>query len=273
MSNNLSKPGTQQDIVWIQHWIHKHTGIWFPETKLPILEQRLISMCMKHGFKDFADLIAKIESSSGYEIINEMVDVATTNHTHFYRETVTIEYFTNNIANNYMDSSLRVWSAASSSGEELYTIILHLIEKYGFEKVKRHCSFLGTDLNRKVLEKAEQGLYPHMRLEGIPQKLINQWFSPAGLDLWSLDQVICKMCMFRTLNLLAPRWPFTKKFHVIFLRNVLYYFDTATQEAVLRKLYDVVEPGGSLITSVTESTSKLDVPWVRVSSGIYTKPR
>ena len=264
-------PDPQPDILWIQKWIHERTGIWFSANKLPILEQGLNLLCMKYGFSLFSELRDHLEADLNIEMVNEMIDVATTNHTHFYREIQTIEYFIENISPDLMDKGLRLWSAAASSGEELYTIVLMLVAKYGVEKVKRSCQLLGTDLNRKVLEKAEDGIYPMLRLEGVPKNLIESWFSPAGLDLWALDPMICRLCMFRTLNLLSPRWPFTKKFHIVFLRNVLYYFDRQTQEIVLRKLYDAVEPGGWLITSVTESISNLDVPWQRISAGIYTK--
>lgn len=262
----------QRSILWLKDWIQEHTGIIFPEQKISLLEQRLASLCVRLGYSNCQTIVDELKSDASTGLVHQVIDIATTNHTHFFREIEAIEYLINDIVPQYqLNEHLRLWSAASSSGEELYTIALLLTKRYSLHDIKTRFSFLGTDVNPKVVDQAEKGIYTTHRLNEVPAEYINKWFSPMGLDTWSVSDDIKKLCLFRRLNLLNYPWPFSRLFHVVFLRNILYYFEPKTQEIILNNIYEVTTPGGWLITSVTESFTTIQVKWKRVKAGVYRK--
>lgn len=262
----------QESLLWLKDWILEHTGIIFPEQKLSLLEQRLTSLCVRLGYSNCQTVIDDLKANGSTALVHQVIDIATTNHTHFFREVDAINYLISDIIPQYASSELlRIWSAASSSGEELYTIALMLAAKHSLSEVKRRFSFLGTDVNPKVVDQAEKGIYTTHRLNEVPTDYMNKWFSPMGLDTWRVSDEIKQLCLFRRLNLLHYPWPFSRLFHVVFLRNILYYFEPKTQETILNNIYEVTTPGGWLITSVTESFTNLQVKWTRVKAGVYRK--
>ncbi len=267
-----SLPAIDPMLEKIQQWIHFHTGIHFNSEKVSLLEQRLDSLRFRNAIKNNQELMEKIEQDRDQTLIKQLIDVATTNHTHFYRETDSLFFFRDQIAGHFMPGqTCRIWSAASSSGEELYTLALLLVEKFGLSHVQSHLSFLGTDLNQRVIEQAESAIYHLQRLADMPKDIQHKWFSSVGLEQWSLHPDIKQLCTFRRLNLKKTPWPFSRFFHCVFLRNVLYYFDAKTQENIVNQVYQVTEPNGFLITSVTESLASLKTPWKKVHAGVYQK--
>ena len=269
---SATTPLDQSSIMWLKDWILEHTGITFPEQKKALLEQRLSSLCVTLGYANCQAIVQDLQNKAPEGLIHQVIDIATTNHTHFFREIDAIEYLISDIVSHYpVGEPHRIWSAASSSGEELYTIALMLCEKYGLTETQRRFSFLGTDVNPKVVDQAEKGIYTTHRLNEVPTTYMNKWFMPMGLDTWGVSDEIKKLCLFRRLNLLHYPWPFSRLFHIVFLRNILYYFEPKTQETILNNIYEVTTPGGWLITSVTESFTKLNVKWTRIKYGIYRK--
>jgi len=267
-----NNPLQDQYLLWIKDWIELHTGINFPDHKLPLLGQRLNTLCIRMSIKSFEELVHAIENSKSPTILRQVIEVATTNHTHFFRELGTLHYFLESIIPSFAPTQqMRIWSAAASSGEELYTIIMLMGKKMGLPAVKNRFSFLGTDVNSNVIEQAEKAVYSSHRLTEVPAEEKQRWFRAIGLDNWALSNDITDLCLFRTLNLLDKSWPFANLFHVVFLRNVLYYFQPQTQEKILKQIYEVTLPGGWLITSVTETLNSLKVDWKRVEAGVYRK--
>ena len=261
-------------VEWFKEWIHSHMGIHYPSQKLPLLEQRLRSLCMRLNAANLQELKTLVEQGTQADIFKHMANVATTNHTHFYREPAVLEFFMDHVIQTLpRHEKCRIWSAAASSGEELYTLIIMMCERLGLEKVQRSYAFLGTDISEKVVEDAERGIYPYRRIEEMDPKMIQNWFQPCGLDNYSVENAIKDLCIYRKLNLKNSPWPFSRNFHVILLRNVLYYFDKETQRNVLNNIYLVTEMNGWLLTSVTESLADLDVPWEYVRAGVYRKVR
>ncbi len=263
---------SNNEIKWLRDWIETHTGIAFPEHKMSLLEQRLILLRNKLNCQSNAEIIRALEVNQNSDVVKGVIDIATTNHTHFFREMDTLLFFINTILGecNYV-GKLRIWSAASSSGEELYTVILLMIEKFGLTAVRNQYYFLGTDVNVKVVEEAEKGVYSTQRLSDIKSDILSRWFTPMGLDSWSISAEVKQLCLFRRLNLMKTPWPFSRLFHVVFLRNVLYYFEPNIQQKILQNIYNVTEKGGWLITSVTEPLNNIKSDWKRVRSGVYRK--
>lgn len=273
--NPLSGSSTEsldQILDQIKNWIQKQTGIQFTPEKMPILRSRLDSMCVRHGYKDLREIYSIIETGQNQKIIGQIIEAATTNHTHFYRETESLLYFQNEILPSLnQKEDIRIWSAAASSGEELYTLALLTVEKLGFSYTKNKISFLGTDVNQRVIDQAEKGLYNGQRISDLPDDYKKKWFKPVALGNYSISEDIKDLCIFRSLNLKRYPWPFTRTFHIVFLRNVLYYFDEKTQAEIVNHVYDVTQPGGWLITSVTENMGSYQTNWKKVKTGIYKK--
>lgn len=262
---------TTQEVEWFSDWILQRMGISYPPNKHVILQKRLESLAIRLDIPDVRGLREAIETRSVADIYTQMADTVTTNHTHFFREIDTLNFFSDQIIDSIKGENVRIWSAASSSGEELYTLALILIQKYGFATTRSRFSLLGTDISNRVITEAERAIYPVRRIDDVPKEMVRQWFKQVGLNGWELKNEVKDLCIYRRLNLMSNPWPFSNLFNVIFLRNVLYYFDRAGQRALLLKMYDCVEPGGWLLTSVTETLSELDVPWTRVCSGVYRK--
>ncbi len=261
-----------KNLVWVKEWIELHTGILFPPQKLPLLQQRLGALCVKEDIKNIGQLVEELKCNKTAGLIRQVIEVATTNHTHFFREMNTITFFIDKILPSFSGAqTVRVWSAAASSGEELYTIIMTMAEKLGLATIKSRYSFLGTDVNPNVIEQAEKGIYSSHRLTEVSADRKKRWFKPIGLDNWAVIDDITELCLFRKLNLMDANWPFANLFHVVFLRNILYYFQKETQEKLLNQIYEVTLPGGWLITSVTESMNQMNIKWERVDAGIYRK--
>lgn len=256
----------------IRAWIYDNTGIYFPENKTSLLQQRLNHLALKLGYRSLLDLEKDLKTGKHPDIHIQIANAATTNHTHFYREETSLNFFRDHIYPTLIDKKqIRIWSAAASSGEELYTLAIILAEKAGLNLGKHKFALLGTDINGRVIKEAEQGLFPKSRVDPIDQSVRQKWFEDVGMGYFRIRKELREWAIFRRLNLNRYPWPFANAFQVVFLRNVLYYFDKPDQATLLKRIYDHVESGGWLITSVTESISELDLPWQYVKPGVYRK--
>lgn len=259
------------EIKWFADWIYARMGVHFANSKFEILGKRLESLALRIGFRSLAELRDGVLAQNPKDIYLLLADTVTTHHTHFFRETSTLSFFIEKVLPTIKEDQVRVWSAASSSGEELYTIALMAINRLGIDETRRRIKLLGTDISVQSVSEAEAGVYNLRKLEGMDNQLIQNWFKPVGLECYEISPKIRELCTFRRLNLMSAPWPFSRNFHVIFLRNVLYYFDRNMQRSLLLKVHAVTVKGGYLFTSVTESLSELDTPWRRIDSGVYIK--
>ncbi len=163
-----------------------------------------------------------------------------------------------------------MWSAAASSGEEAYTALMMIAERAGLDTPPPQVALLGTDIGRAGLRDAERGLYAASRLTPLPEAH-RRHFDPAGLGMVRIRSAYRDAAVFRRLNLLQERWPFRKRFDVIFCRNVFYYFSPRRQEVLMQRLHQYLEPGGWLVTSVTEHLSEYANGFRVLGSGLMIK--
>jgi chemotaxis protein methyltransferase CheR len=256
----------------IRQWIYDHTGLHYPERKYALLYHRLQKLCRRLGIPGLKELDLHLQEKNFPGLAGEVACAVSTNHTYFFREEKVMQFFQEQILPTLpVARPWRVWSAASSSGEEAYTIAIVLAEALGPGRVQEKAAILGTDIDRTAIERAEYGVYNELALESVPKYLRQRYFRSAGPGKWSIDLVLRQMCTFRRLNLMSSPWPFKRGFHVILCRNVLYYFDTEHQRDLAERLYNVTAPGGWLITSVTEPVQILQTRWQTVMSGVYRK--
>jgi chemotaxis protein methyltransferase CheR len=256
----------------IRQWVYDHTGLYYPERKRALLYHRLKKLCRRLGIPSLKELNRHLQDKDFPGLAREVACAVSTNHTYFFREEKVMQFFEEQILPTLpAEGKWHLWSAASASGEEAYTLAIILAEALGPERAQEKVAILGTDIDRAVIEQAEHGIYNELALERMPQHLRRRYFHPVGSGKWHIDPALKQMCIFRRLNLTSAPWPFKNNFHVILCRNVLYYFDPEHQQDLVGRLYDVTVPGGWLITSVTEPVQVLKTRWQPVASGVYRK--
>jgi chemotaxis protein methyltransferase CheR len=275
-STGIGQPGMswaeRRHFESIRQWIYDHTGLHYPERKHALLYQRLRKLCWRLGIPDLEALDYHLQQGDLPSLAGEVARAVSTNHSYFFREEKVLQFFRNQILPTLpAEDRWRFWSAACASGEEAYTVAVILAEALGLVPAQNQAAILGTDIDHRMIEQAEQGMYSEQRLEKVPKHLHKRYFGQAGSGQWRVNPNLRQMCTFRRLNLMSGSWPFRQCFHVILCRNVLYYFDTEHQRDLAERLYDATLSGGWLITSVTEPVQSLKTRWQPVVSGVYRK--
>ncbi|MBC2834786.1 CheR family methyltransferase [Paragemmobacter straminiformis] len=255
----------------IRGWLSQRCGIHYPEHKMELLRQRLSRVQRAYTVATLSDLARKLSTDASHELQLAVMHAASTNHTYFFREIEVLQQFRTRILPVLAQrDEIRIWSAACSTGDEAYTLAIMIAEDYGLNALRR-TAILGTDISAPVVEQAEAGLFAEQRLERVPADLRRKYFEPAGLAQFRIRQELRDCCTFRQMNLKTTPYPFRKAFQTVFCRNILYYFEQADQLATLNAISDVTEPGGWLVTSVTENIRDLNTRWQPVDNGIHRK--
>ena len=219
---------------------------------------------MKHVFSDV----------SGREV-NQLINKLTTNHTFFLREPNHFEYFKNvilpNLERNVKDKDLRIWSAGCSSGEEPCTLSMILSDYFGGIKSGWNTKILATDISHKVLETAQNGIYSQESIDNVPKYWKLKYFTKIDDENYQICDEIKNEIIYRIFNLMEDVFPFRKKFHVIFCRNVMIYFEPKTKLELVDKFYEMMEPGGYLFIGHSESINKNETRYNYVMPSVYRK--
>jgi chemotaxis protein methyltransferase CheR len=262
----------QKTLESIRQWIFEYTGLNYPARKNGILYSRLQSLCWRLGIPNIKEIERLLNEDGSDWLASEVARAATTNYTFFFRENETFDFLRDYILPELSTcADWRIWSAAASSGEEAISTAILIMEALGQQQAVHKAAILGTDINYLMIQQAERGLFPEQKLEAIPKVLIRKYFEPAGSKMWRVSPLIRQMCTFRRINLMSKPWPFKLPFHVIFCRNIFYYFDKTEQFDLVERLYDATTPGGWLLTSVTETFHSMPIRWKHVTTGVWRK--
>lgn len=249
----------------IRRWVNERLGLQF-DRQLQMFQSRVLALCRGLRLEPEELLEGLVRERRSFVV--GVAETLSTNHTAFFREPEAFDMLRNTILPTLpIEGPLRIWSAAASSGEEAYSIAFALRDELGASALQR-VRILGTDLSQRQIHAAERAHYPRFLLPH------DQAFAARFLvedDDYVVPADIRSMCVFRTLNLMRGPWPFHQRFHVVFLRNVLYYFDRDVQERVVEACYDVTTAGGWLVTSLTEPLLDLETRYVRVCPGLYRR--
>jgi chemotaxis protein methyltransferase CheR len=191
----------------------------------------------------------------------------TTNHTSFYREPNHFEFLAAEILPKFRPGSdLRIWSAACSTGEEPYSIVCAVATHWNGQV--RGLRVLATDISTRVLEKAKLGRYPEASLQHAPPGWRSCFSRSAGDGMLEVRRDYASLVDFRRINLIEPI-SFADKFHLIFCRNVMIYFDKATQQGLVERLAAHLEPGGHLFVGHSESLAGIEHRLAYLRPAIY----
>lgn len=255
----------------IRSWLGDRCGISYPEHKADLLRQRLSRVTRSFSLEDLNDLAGEITKGGRQDVELAVMHAASTNHTFFFREPEVLEVFAKQILPAIADrEQIRIWSAAASTGDEAYTIAMLVAEHLGPHAVKK-LAILGTDISAPVVERAELAVFSRRQTSQMDPAIKKRYMTPTGIEQYRVNENLRAACTFRRLNLKATPYPFAKQFQVVFCRNILYYFEPEDQIATLRALHDATEPGGFLITSVTEAVRDLSSDWIPVTTGVYRR--
>lgn len=222
------------------------------------------------SYEQYIDHVQKDESG---EALTAMVDVLTTNHTSFFRETQHFDYLRQIILPAIRPSDpIRIWSAACSTGEEPYSIVFTLLEELGAIAAVR-ASIFATDISTKVLAIAERGIYPESRFGDMPVERLRRLLlkgSRESTGHYMVRKEIRSLITFRRLNLMED-FSHVGLFSIIFCRNVMIYFDRETQQNLVNRLAEQLEPGGYLLIGHSESLNGVEHPLQYVCPATYRK--
>lgn len=256
--------------------IRARSGIHLSENKHALVQARLMKRIRALGLPSFEAYYRHVEADTANEEIVSLLDVISTNVTSFFREGEHFRFLTDVaipeiVARN--DSYCHVWSAACSTGEETYSIAMTFAE--AVEDLSRlNLKILATDISRTVLGAAQAGRYRDEKVRDVPPALLQKHFARRNGDGragWEVREDLKRLVRFFPFNLNAPRWPFEKKFDVIFLRNVLIYFARDTQQALVARMAEALKPGGYFFVGHAESLTGIQHPFRFVKATIYRK--
>jgi chemotaxis protein methyltransferase CheR len=263
------------DFGRLSEFIFGNFGIKMPINKKTMLQARLQSRLRERnmaGFKEYIDFV--FSGEEGKEEIVKMIDVVSTNKTDFFREPKHFGFLTQSILPQFESRDLKIWSSASSSGEEPYTISM-VIEEFNQDNPPINYSVCGTDISTRILEKATNAIYTEDRVSTIPLNLKRKYFLKSKNRENPTVRVIPelrKKNTFKRLNLMDPFYEHVPHdFDIIFCRNVLIYFDRKTQEMVINKQCRHLKPGGYFFLGHSESITGIEVPLKQVAPTIFKK--
>jgi chemotaxis protein methyltransferase CheR len=262
---------TGEEFAWLVDYLKDRTGIELKQGKESMVMGRLDRRLRHHGLENYSDYFRLLAGGDALE--NQMaVDLLTTNETYFFREPKHFDFLRDEvIAKRTSPATFRVWSAASSSGEEAYSIAMTLAEALP----STPWEIVGSDISTKVLAKAAAGHYSLARTEGIPPGHMRKYClkgvrSHAGTFLIAPE--LRKKTSFYQVNLTHPVEADIGEFEVIFLRNVMIYFDPETKAKVVHNLLPRLRPGGYLIIGHSETLNGITDRVVSIRPTIYRKP-
>lgn len=252
---------TADEFSVLSKYIYALCGVALDSTKTYLVETRLKSMMQQYGCASYMDLHSKAKADRSGNMEKEIVNAITTNETLFFRDSSPFEVFKHKILPDLIDARskggagrqvpIRIWSAACSTGQEVYSIAIALREALG-NLNNFQISILGTDISDDAVTKASYGKYNKFEIErGLPIQTLNKYFTLMG-DGWKIKDEIRAMAVFKKFNLMKP-FAGLGKFDVVFCRNVAIYFTPADKKMVFDKIAGVLEPDGSLIIGSTES--------------------
>jgi len=253
---------TAANFKFIQDFAHDTAAIVLEAGKEYLVESRLSPIAEQEGFETLDRFIDQLRTNPKATLFHEQViDAITTNETSFFRDFHPFEALRRQILPQLIEQRsglkrLVIWSAASSTGQEAYTIAMIIREHFPQLRDWR-IQILGTDLSPTVIAQARQGVYSQLEVNrGLPAPLLVKYFAKVG-NKWGLKDDVKSLVEFRQMNLVKP-WPIMPMCDVVFIRNVMIYFDVESKKTILKRIRQCLQPQGYLFLGTAETTINLD---------------
>lgn len=244
---------------FLQEHVRAQVGIVLEDNKHYLFESRLAPIIKQHGLGSINDLCTLLRGKHDVQLAHQVVEAMTTNETYFFRDPAQYEAIRTVLLPKLKEErrytrSLRFWSAASSTGQEAYTLAMVLLES-GLQHW--NLQILGTDFSAKVVERARTGIYQQIEVNrGLPSTLLVKYFRRAGLD-WQLSDTVRRMVRFETIDLRKSMHSLGP-FDLVFCRNVMIYFDHETKRKIMKEIHSTLSRGGWLLLGGAETAVNLD---------------
>ncbi len=252
---------------YVRRLVLEHSAIVLEEDKGYLVESRLLPLARREGFASLDRLVQRLQTEPFNGLHRQTVEALTTNETSFFRDFHPFEALRKFVLPDLMSRraaqrELRVWCAASSSGQEPYSLAMLIRENFPhLANWKLH--ILATDISTDILARAREGRYSQLEVNrGLPATLLVKYFQKRGYD-WYLCDDIRRMVDYQALNLADP-WPSLPSLDLVLLRNVLIYFGMETKKAVLSKVRKILKPDGYFFLGAAETTFSIDDSYERV---------
>jgi len=271
-ASSPSIPLAAENFLYIRELLAREAAIIIEKGKEYLVENRLDTVACRRGFTGANALIGKLRATASpflTPLHHEAIDALTTNETLFFRDISPFDALRDHVIPAFREKNpgkpFTLWSAASSTGQEAYSVAITFAENFPGLPL----TLLGTDLSPTMVERARAGLYQENEVgRGLSPEMLARYFRKQG-ESWQLADEIRRRAEFKVLNLAKP-WPALPRFHVVMLRNVMIYFDLETRRRILNQVKQVLEPGGYLVLGGAETTLNLDASFEPVAVGRTT---
>ena len=264
-----------QDFQLFGDIVKSRSGLVLTEEKVYLLESRLVPLARRRGLENLEALAEEVRRHNDERLLEEITEAMTTNETFFFRDTKPFDTFRDVVLPQLLKAraaqkSLRIWTAACSTGQEPYSIAM-LLKEEAAKMAGWRVEIMATDISHEVLEKAKAGLYSQFEVQrGLPIQLLMKHFQQVG-EMWQIDSSIRAMVKFQPKNLLGDLGSMGK-FDVVFCRNVLIYFDQSTKGQVLTQIHNILADDGALFLGGAETVLGICDSFKPVDGqrGVYT---
>jgi len=265
---------SENEFTQIVNLLKSRYGINLSQKK-NLIVGRLHNYIVRSNFDSFTDFYNYVVNDKSGDALTLLVNKLTTNYTYFLRETEHFDFFKSTVLPHIVSTEksrdMRIWSAGCSSGEEPYSIAMYLDDYFGHSKSGWDTKILATDISERVLEQAAEGVYLTESIEPLPQAWRGKYFNTLDAEHSQVCDRLRGEIIFRKFNLMERYLPFRKKFHIIWCRNVMIYFDSKTKHDLVERFYDATEEGGYLFIGHSESILRTETRYNYVKPAIYRK--
>ncbi len=272
---------SDQDYGFIRDLIYRETRINLGDSKRELVTARLGKRLRATNVATYGEYCRLLQNDPRSGELYHLIDAISTNHTFFFREINHFNYLNQTILPEFASGRLgngsspfRVWSCACSTGEEPYSVAISL-EEFFERQAGKSWEMQCSDISTRVLDFAAKGIYDRDRLQQVRPEWHRKYFQKGERQMEGYFRIrpeLSAKIKFHRVNLFAPTFPWTEKFHVIFCRNVMIYFDRQTQEELVGRLAQHLLPGGYLLIGHAESLAGVKHPYHSVKPAIYRLP-
>ncbi len=250
------------DFQYVRDLVQRETSIVLEAGREYLVESRLLTLARQENAAGIEQLMSAARSNRDPRLTRRIVEAMTTNETSFFRDPNFFEglktvVLPDLIAKRKAEKKLTIWCAACSSGQEPYSIAM-MLKELSPKMPDFRIEIIATDFCEKMVEKSRSGLYSQLEVNrGLPTKLLLQWFERSGAD-FRVKEEVRRMIEFRQLNLAASTWPNLPPLDLVFLRNVLIYFNLETKRGILQRARRLMRSDATLVLGSTETTFNVD---------------
>lgn len=255
------------DFDYVRNLVRDHAAIVLDDGKEYLVEARLYPVARREGLGSIAELVAQLRQKPYNGLHEKVVDAMTTNETSFFRDGRPFQALKNHLLPEFLKKraatkQLSIWCAASSSGQEPYTVAM-LIHEFFASYPDWTVRILASDISEEMLTRCREACYSQIEINrGLPAQYLVKYFEKRGME-WQLKENIRRLVEFQRINL-ARQWPSLPMVDIVFMRNILIYFDTETKKDILARTREHLRPDGYLLLGGAETTLNLDDEYEQV---------